>query len=279
VLDFEEAAAQLGEEPADENFEPWTPDRLKALMDGYRADHGSFRLDPEGRNARHTYVLPAEDKRTWRIQQMLVDLDETNDWVAEFEADLEASRAAGAPVLRLIGPASGAPLHDLAGRLDEEGAPAHSMRGRITVDPGQGSLGGRDVHPDHRLLRWDFDKDGHGPTVGRIRQEGFFQRHGVGQAIPILEEPLNVKGEGFLGHDAGLVQRAACGEAPRKIREGDGKITVRVLVDECDVITHGGYSIGLFNPACLRMLFSVPFLRSFLGWGTVTRPGLVGCLN
>jgi hypothetical protein len=32
---------------------------------------------------------------------MLVDQDETNDWVAEFEADLDASRSAGAPVLRL----------------------------------------------------------------------------------------------------------------------------------------------------------------------------------
>ena len=99
VLDFEEAASQL--EAPDENGEPWTQDRLKALMEDYRADHGAFSLDPEGRNARHTYVLPAGDQRTWRVQQMLVDQDATNDWVAEFEADLEASRAAGAPVLRL----------------------------------------------------------------------------------------------------------------------------------------------------------------------------------
>jgi len=69
--------------------------------DGPRTDHGAFRLDPEGRNARHTYVLPAEDKLTWRVQQMLVDPEENNDWVAEFEVDLAASRSAGAPVLRL----------------------------------------------------------------------------------------------------------------------------------------------------------------------------------
>jgi hypothetical protein len=107
VMDFEEGAALLAQfgpaeaEAADENGEPWTQDRLKTLLEGYRAGHGSFRLDPEGRNARHTYALPAEDKKTWRIQQMLVDVDETNDWVAEFEADLDASRAAGVPVLRL----------------------------------------------------------------------------------------------------------------------------------------------------------------------------------
>jgi len=100
VLDFEEAADQ--QEAPDENGEPWTPDRLKVLMEDYRADHGTLRLDPEGRNARHTYVLPADDKRTWRVQQMLVDPEENNDWVAEFEADLPASRDAGAPVLRLL---------------------------------------------------------------------------------------------------------------------------------------------------------------------------------
>jgi hypothetical protein len=100
VLDFEEAATQMGAE--DENGASWTPDRLKLLMEDYRAGHGGFRLDPEGRNARHTYVLPAEDKQTWRIQQMLVDQEEDNDWVAEFEADLPASRSAGAPALRLL---------------------------------------------------------------------------------------------------------------------------------------------------------------------------------
>jgi hypothetical protein len=107
VLDFEEAAAGLvqpgGAGPAtDTEGEPWTPDRLKALLDAYRADHGGFRLDPEGRNLRHTYVVPDPDGGTWRVQQMLVDPEEHNDWVAEFEADLAASRAAGAPVLRLV---------------------------------------------------------------------------------------------------------------------------------------------------------------------------------
>ena len=104
VLDYEEAANLLGQDHSaeDENGEPWSPDRLKELMEAYRTDHGSFRLDPEGRNARHTYVLPTEDKSAWRIQQMLVDPDGNNDWVAEFEADLAASRTAGAPALRLL---------------------------------------------------------------------------------------------------------------------------------------------------------------------------------
>jgi hypothetical protein len=108
VQDFEQAVAALagpdaGGLPAvDGDLEPWTPDRLKALLEEYRVDHGEFRLDPEGRNLRHTYVRPAADGRSWRVQQMLVDPDGHNDWVAEFEADLEASRAAAAPVLKLL---------------------------------------------------------------------------------------------------------------------------------------------------------------------------------
>jgi len=107
VGDWEEACALLAESgaqeaaPADEEGAAWTPERLKALLEAYRLDHGAPRLDAEGRNARHTYVLPAEDRASWRVQQMLVDPDEYNDWVAEFQVDLAASRARAAPVLAL----------------------------------------------------------------------------------------------------------------------------------------------------------------------------------
>ena len=36
-----------------------------------------------------------------RVQQMLVDTEQHNDWVAEFAVDLAESRAAGEPVVRL----------------------------------------------------------------------------------------------------------------------------------------------------------------------------------
>src|SRR5205823_6154285 len=66
-----------------------------------RAGHEHIRLDPEARNARHTYVIAAEDKRSWTVQQVLVDPDEHNDWQAEFQVDLMASRETGEPALRL----------------------------------------------------------------------------------------------------------------------------------------------------------------------------------
>ena len=80
----------------------WTAERLRGAMDNFVSAHRHLCLDPEARNARHTYVIPAEDRRTWRVQQMLVDPDAHNDWVAEFSVDLAASRVAEEPVLRLV---------------------------------------------------------------------------------------------------------------------------------------------------------------------------------
>ena len=79
----------------------WTASELGQQFKLYFADHDYIRLDPEARNARHTYVVPSEDKRTWKVEQVLVDPAEHNDWVAVFEVDLAASRAAEEPVLRL----------------------------------------------------------------------------------------------------------------------------------------------------------------------------------
>jgi hypothetical protein len=85
--------------------EPWTGERLRLIMDEYYKEHQRICLDPNARNLRHTYVIPSEDKRTWRVQQMLVDPEEHNDWVAEFEVDLGRSRTANEPAicLRRIG--------------------------------------------------------------------------------------------------------------------------------------------------------------------------------
>jgi hypothetical protein len=100
VEDYGQALAGLNV-PADADGQPWTPERLRTASDAYHVDHERLCLDPNARNIRHTYVLPAEDKKTWRVQQMLVDPEEHNDWVAEFEVDLAESRTLGEPFLRL----------------------------------------------------------------------------------------------------------------------------------------------------------------------------------
>jgi hypothetical protein len=87
--------------PSDTEGQPWTAARLQQILEAYHADHEFIRLDPEARNLRHTYVIPSEDKRTWKVQQMLIDPDEQNDWVAEFNVDLSESRRTGEPVVTL----------------------------------------------------------------------------------------------------------------------------------------------------------------------------------
>ena len=100
IGEFEQAIAGLAS-PQDPECQDWTPERLRQSLDDYFSDHENLLLDPNARNVRHTYVIPSEDKKCWRVQQMLVDPEECNDWVAEFEVDLAESRKLGEPALRL----------------------------------------------------------------------------------------------------------------------------------------------------------------------------------
>jgi hypothetical protein len=103
----EAALAALGPPAADRPA--WTPAGLRAATEAYRAEHGAVRFDPEARNLRHTHVTPAPGGRAWRVQQILVDPDLLNDWLADFVVDLDASRDGERPVmaLRYLGPVAG----------------------------------------------------------------------------------------------------------------------------------------------------------------------------
>ena len=100
IEDFDTAIASLST-PNDTEGQPWSADRLQQAVECYYTEHQRLCLDPDARNARHTYVVPSEDKKTWRVQQMLVDPEEHNDWVAEFEIDLAESKKLGEPVMKL----------------------------------------------------------------------------------------------------------------------------------------------------------------------------------
>ncbi len=100
IADCEAALSHL-ESRTDPDGQPWTAERLSRIMDEYHQEHERLCLDPEARNVRHTYVIPSEDKKSWRVQQMLVNPQAHNDWVAEFEVALPQSRAANEPALQL----------------------------------------------------------------------------------------------------------------------------------------------------------------------------------
>ena len=76
--------------------------RIEAAFGPYLAARGRFRMDPEGRAAKHTYW--AEDRAVgeWSVAQMLVDFEARNDWEARFTVLLAASRAENRAVVRFV---------------------------------------------------------------------------------------------------------------------------------------------------------------------------------
>jgi superfamily II RNA helicase len=98
--DFDVALGFL-EPSVNELGEPYTPEMLKVAMESYYLEHQYICLDPNARNNRHTFVAPSEDKKSWRVRQMLVDPEEHNDWELDFTVDLKDSETADKPLLRL----------------------------------------------------------------------------------------------------------------------------------------------------------------------------------
>ncbi|MEM7383723.1 MAG: DUF3516 domain-containing protein, partial [Verrucomicrobiota bacterium] len=85
----------------DPQGEDWTPTRLEAFVLPYFENHAVIRLDPEARNRQHTHL--DEQPKQWRVEQVLVDSDEDNDWSIVFQVDLPASDQANEVVLTLAG--------------------------------------------------------------------------------------------------------------------------------------------------------------------------------
>lgn len=106
--DFEAALENL-DVLTDANEETWTVPRLERQMLGYYKDHERLSLDNEARNLRHTYVKPAEDQRSWLVQQTLIDPEAHNDWSLDVRVDLVESRRLGKPHFQLlrVGPIGG----------------------------------------------------------------------------------------------------------------------------------------------------------------------------
>ena len=101
-----EAAAGSLDAPTGPDETAATPVALEAAFEAFTPEHGDLRFDPEARNVRHTHVDRREAPARWLVQQVLVDAAELNDWIAEFEVDVEASRDRQQPVLwlRRVGP-------------------------------------------------------------------------------------------------------------------------------------------------------------------------------
>ncbi len=66
-----------------------TREQLAARMEAYRESHGWIRLDPEARSSKHFRVDPVDGRRAWRVEQVLVDDADLNDWSIHLRVDLD----------------------------------------------------------------------------------------------------------------------------------------------------------------------------------------------
>ncbi len=78
-----------------------TAREIEDAFAAYEAARGRWRLDPEGRSAKHTHF--AEPVDPWSVAQVLIDGEDNNDWELRCEIDVAASRAAGEVILRWLG--------------------------------------------------------------------------------------------------------------------------------------------------------------------------------
>ena len=79
--------------------EPGPRRRLDASLAPYFAEHGEIRTDPKARSPQNTLVEVREG--FWDCKQIVCDPEDHDEWVIECAIDLDRSREAAAPVIRL----------------------------------------------------------------------------------------------------------------------------------------------------------------------------------
>jgi superfamily II RNA helicase len=118
--EFDSALSRLrtGETAAPAENDPVSPEarQLESAFAAYFETRDRFRLDPEGRSAKHTHwsevervapnALSSTADQQLHVAQMLIDPAGQNDWEARFTVSLAASRAENRAVVRFVGIAS-----------------------------------------------------------------------------------------------------------------------------------------------------------------------------
>ena len=105
--DWESAASRLatGEAVIPPEGAPASPEakRIAAAFAPYFDARARFRLDPEGRSAKHTHWLHEPGDPLWDIAQVLIDPAGHDDWEARFAVPLDESRTQQRAVVRFEG--------------------------------------------------------------------------------------------------------------------------------------------------------------------------------
>jgi len=74
---------------------------VETAFEKYFNERGRFRLDPEGRSAKHTHW--EVDGKVWLVSQVLIDPNDHNDWELRVRVSLDSSSARTAPSLEWVG--------------------------------------------------------------------------------------------------------------------------------------------------------------------------------
>jgi hypothetical protein len=70
---------------------------FEARMQAFWGEHAQIRLDPAARSPANLRIT--QDEEVWRVQQVILDNDEADDWFFEGTIDLARSRGAVRPIL------------------------------------------------------------------------------------------------------------------------------------------------------------------------------------
>jgi superfamily II RNA helicase len=92
--DYATASALL--EPGDTS----KPEALESALAPFWTEHAAIRTDAHARSPEHTRIVSTEGG-VWRVEQVLADAEDANDWAAFVTIDLARSKEAARPVISL----------------------------------------------------------------------------------------------------------------------------------------------------------------------------------
>lgn len=90
VFDFLKAISQADFDSAERIISP-LPTDLRGTVEQFLSTNRGLRFDPEARNRKHTRISAENGKRTWEVEQILVDQEDLNDWRLIVKVDLDES--------------------------------------------------------------------------------------------------------------------------------------------------------------------------------------------
>ena len=80
----------------------WSAGKLAEAMTPYFTEHAALLTDQKARSPKHTRIEQAQEgESALYVERVLVDPEDTNDWLLELRVDLPTSRDAGRPLLDL----------------------------------------------------------------------------------------------------------------------------------------------------------------------------------